>query len=216
GSLPFRFSSFGGIKKIMFGLALRRIDKIVVVGPDLVEFVRSAGYTGPVECIPALLPKGEDPLEVELPDDIALKLARLSLREKKVCSVGAFIPSYGFHSVADAVEELRTETGLDVGLILIAGAFAGEEEYQSSALREREWIEIVEDVPQPIAMGIMKKCDVFVRAFQHESLGLSRIEALWSGLPVIATGVGETRGMFTYEFNDTGRLKELLKAVLNG
>jgi hypothetical protein len=55
-----------------------------------------------------------------------------------------------------------------------------------------------------------------VRAFQFESYGLSRIEAIWNGTPVIATKAGETRGMLTYDFGDQEELIENLKAVLSG
>ena len=36
--------------------------------------------------------------------------------------------------------------------------------------------------------------------------GISRIEALWCGVPVVATRAGETRGMLLYDFGDVEQL----------
>ena len=47
-----------------------------------------------------------------------------------------------------------------------------------------------------------------------ESYGISRIEALWSGIPVVATRAGETRGMLLYDFGDLEQLISQLQAVL--
>jgi glycosyltransferase involved in cell wall biosynthesis len=53
-----------------------------------------------------------------------------------------------------------------------------------------------------------------VRAFAYESYGISRVEAIWCGVPVVATRAGETRGMLTYEFGDVDALVEQLRRAL--
>ncbi len=114
------------------------------------------------------------------------------------------------------VENVRVETDMDIGLILVDSAFVRDDEYRSLVMRDRGWIQCAENVPPSQMPRLMSSCDVFVRAVEHESLGVSRVEALWCGLPVIATSVGETRGMLTYEFGDIQQLSEHLKTVLNG
>ena len=96
------------------------------------------------------------------------------------------------------------------------GAFAGDEDYRKHVLRDREWITVLRDVPHDAVQQILSRSDVFVRAFEFESYGLSRIEAIWSGTPVIATKAGETRGMLTYEFGNQEELIAHLKDVLYG
>jgi glycosyltransferase involved in cell wall biosynthesis len=81
-------------------------------------------------------------------------------------------------------------------------------------LSDRDWITVLEKVPNPEIHEILKRSDVFVRAFADESYGISRIEALWSGVPVVATRAGETRGMLLYDFGDVGQLVNQLEAVL--
>jgi glycosyltransferase involved in cell wall biosynthesis len=62
----------------------------------------------------------------------------------------------------------------------------------------------------------MRRCDAFVRGFGLESYGLSRVEAVWAGLPVVATRAGETRGMLLYDFSDVAALTAQLKRALSG
>ena len=73
---------------------------------------------------------------------------------------------------------------------------------------------MLEKVPNPEIYEILKRSDVFVRAFADESYGISRIEALWCGIPVVATRAGETRGMLLYDFGDVEQLVNQLQAVL--
>src|SRR4029453_7003454 len=125
---------------------------------------------------------------------------------KRVCSIGVFFPSYGFRDVAEAVEELRERTGKDIGLLFLDGAFVLDENHREEVLSDRDWITVLEKVPNPEIHEILKRSDVFVRAFADESYGISRIEALWSGVPVVATRAGETRGMLLYDFGDLEQL----------
>ena len=58
------------------------------------------------------------------------------------------------------------------------------------------------------------RSDVFVRGFRYEGYGLSRIEAVWCGIPVIAAMGEESRGMLLYEFGDVNALVAHLKQAL--
>jgi glycosyltransferase involved in cell wall biosynthesis len=116
--------------------------------------------------------------------------------------------------VAEAVEELRNRTGKDIGLVLLDGGFIRDEDYRKEVLWKRDWITVLEQVPNPEIYQILERSDVFVRAFADESYGISRIEALWCGIPVVATRAGETRGMLLYDFGDVEQLVNQLQAVL--
>ena len=61
----------------------------------------------------------------------------------------------------------------------------------------------------------MKRSDLFVRGVCYESYGLSRVEAIWCGLPVVATSVGETRGMLLYDYGDEEALTRQIKRALS-
>jgi glycosyltransferase involved in cell wall biosynthesis len=61
----------------------------------------------------------------------------------------------------------------------------------------------------------MRRSHAFVRGFGLESYGLSRVEAIWCGLPVVATRAGETRGMLLYDFGDVDALTRQLGRALD-
>jgi hypothetical protein len=53
-----------------------------------------------------------------------------------------------------------------------------------------------------------------VRAVRSESYGLSRVEAVCQGTPVVATRTGQTRGMHCYTFGDVEGLSAQLKSAM--
>src|SRR5437660_1501893 len=148
-------------------------------------------------------------------DELDAALGSYTRRRKKVCSIGVFIAEYGFKDVAEAVDRLRFETGDDIGLLLVDGDFARDEHYQAEVLGERDWIVVLKNVAHPLVLEILKRGDAFVRSFALESYGLSRVEAIWCGLPVVATRAGETRGMLLYDFGDVEELTAQLRRALS-
>jgi glycosyltransferase involved in cell wall biosynthesis len=215
GSLPKRYPKFGALRRRLFHRALNAVDKFVVVSEDLRRWLQEdLKVPQPITVIPCLVPHlpgdGTAPLSSTTSELIEPYLAH----SKRVCSIGVFFPSYGFGDVAKAVEELRERTRKDIGLILLDGAFVCDENYREEVLRKRDWITVLEKVPNPEIYKILKRSDVFVRAFADESYGISRVEAIWCGLPVVATRAGETRGMLLYDFGDVEQLVNQLETVL--
>ena len=215
GSLPARWREFGAGRRALFGLAVRGADEFVVVSEDLRRWlVEEVGVRQPVSVVPCLLPVPPERLDAPLPAGLAESLRPYLARPRRVAAVGVFIHDYGFLDAARAVERLRAETGEDLGLVLLDGTFARDEAYREEVLKGREWVTVVENVPNPDVYKVLRRSDAFVRAFGRESYGISRVEALWCGLPVVATTAGETRGMLTYEFGDVGTLTRQLRRAL--
>jgi glycosyltransferase involved in cell wall biosynthesis len=215
GSLPKRYPQFGPMQRWLFQRALNSVDEFVVVSEDLRRWLQEdMNVRQPVTVIPCLLPTPAAETTTALSRQTSEALEFYLSQIKRVCSIGVFFPSYGFKDVAAAVEELRHRTGKDIGLLLLDGGFVRDEKYREEVLWERDWITVMEKVPNPEIYQILKRSDVFVRAFADESYGISRIEALWSGLPVVATRAGETRGMLLYDFGDVEQLISQLQAVL--
>ncbi|HWW75630.1 MAG TPA: glycosyltransferase, partial [Pyrinomonadaceae bacterium] len=163
-----------------------------------------------------LLPVPYRDAEGELPAEVEGVFAGALRHARRVCSVGVFIPEYGFLHAAEAVERLRREAGEDICLVLLDGGFARDAAYREEVLRGRPWITVLKNVPHPLVFKLLKRCDAFVRGFGLESYGLSRVEAVWAGLPVVATRAGETRGMLLYDFGDVDALTEQLRRALSG
>lgn len=217
GSLPSRYERFTRAQKQLFRAAIRDIDEFIVYSRELETWLRDvAVFAGKISFIPLLLPLPAGWGDARVDANLTATLERFAGHRKRVSSIGVFIPSYGFHNVADAVEKIREETNDDVGLLLVDGEFARDDEYRERVLRERPWIEVAPSVPNPALGQVFKQSQVFVRAFEHESFGLSRIEALWCGVPVIATNVGETRGMMLYDYGDVNALRGHLETVFAG
>ena len=217
GSLVTRYEKFGTIERKLFRQAAKNIDEFVVTGKELETWLREKiKVEQKVSLIEPLLPLSSG-CEKELPDaELDARLARFARHRKRVCSVGIFISSYGFQHIAEAVEQLRRETGEAIGLFLVDGGFDADEKFRAQVLQNREWIEVAENVTHPNLTRVFRQSDVFVRGFAHESYGLSRIEALLSGTPVIATDAGETRGMAIYKFGDKENLLAHLRKILAG
>jgi glycosyltransferase involved in cell wall biosynthesis len=217
GSLPERYESFSGMQKRLFKASMRNIDEFVVSGGNLAAWLKDvAGAEKKITTIPVLLPPPPGWGTAPVDPGMVNRLDRFAAHGGRVSSIGVFIPSYGFHHVADAVEKIRLDTGDDVGLLLVDGQFACDSNYREMVLKDRDWIEVVENIPHPALGRVYESSDVFVRAFEHESYGLSRVEALWCGTPVVATRPGETRGMRLYDFGDVEQLQNHIRALLNG
>jgi glycosyltransferase involved in cell wall biosynthesis len=215
GSLPKRYPQFGARQRRLFHRAINAVDHFVVVSEDLARWLREEiKVRQPVTVIPCLLPTPPHEPPVPLSPETRELLEPWLARTRRVCSIGVFFPSYGFKDVAKAVAELRERTGQDLGLVLLDGAFVRDENYRDEVLSKRDWITVLEEVPNPETYEILKRSHAFVRAFADESYGISRIEALWCGVPVVATRAGETRGMLLYDFGDVEQLISQLQAVL--
>lgn len=215
GSLPSRQRGFSPLRRLLFRLALGAADEFVVVSEELRRWLKDElRVRQKVSVVPCLLPVPRRHAEGPLSGRLESELRPYLERRRRVCSAGVFTGDYGFADAARAVERLRDETGEDIGLLLLDGAFARDEAYHASVLEGREWITVLESVPNPSVYKIMRRADAFVRATRREGYGISRVEAAWCGLPVVATGVGETRGMLTYEFGDVDGLTAQLRRAL--
>jgi glycosyltransferase involved in cell wall biosynthesis len=212
GSLPSRYETFGIVRKSFCRLSIRFVDEFVAVSEDIYFWLRNnMKVKQKVSLIKSLFPITSNLSNSSLSAEIEESISRY---DKLVCSIGVFIPTYGFEHIAVAVESLRRESGLNIGLLLIDGSFAVDENYESEILQKREWIIVLKNVPHPQVLEFLKRSHVFVRGYEFESYGLSRVEALWSGTPVVATRVGETRGMLLYDFGNEKELIQQIKRAL--
>jgi glycogen synthase len=217
GSLPSRHARFGAARRALFRVAANAADEFVVTSAELGRWLREeVKVKQTVSVVESLLPVPYLDAVGALPRETEAALADFTRRAKRVCSVGVFIHDYGFLHAAEAVERLRRETGEDVALVLLDGGFACDEAYREEVLRDRPWVTVLKNVPHPHVFQILRGCDAFVRGFGLESYGLSRVEAVWAGLPVVATRAGETRGMLLYDFGDVAALTAQLARALSG
>ncbi|MCA1816352.1 MAG: glycosyltransferase family 4 protein [Acidobacteria bacterium] len=217
GSLPARHQNFSPVQRFLFRRAVVAVTEFVVVSEELRRWLRDEIKVAQrITLAPSLLPASTQMLDAPLSGATADQLAPYLRRARRICSIGVFTPEYGFAHAADAVESLRAETNEDIGLVLLDGTFARDENYRAEVLRAgRDWITVLENLPNAEVYQILRSSDAFVRAFAYESYGISRVEAIRCNVPVVATNVGETRGMLTYEFGDVDALVEQLRRALH-
>jgi glycosyltransferase involved in cell wall biosynthesis len=212
GSLPMRYKSFSLLQRKVFKHALSHIDELIVVNDELANWVKNTfDYRRPIVVVGSLLPSQADELFHELD---AKLLQFLHEHEKIVCSIGVFTQVYGFDDVVETVEELRTDLHKNIGVVLIDAGFDREPGFQHKITANREWIYTLKGIPISQVKDILKQSDIFVRATKYESYGLSRVEAIFCEKPVVATNVGETRGMLLYEYGDRKTLREQIQRAL--
>ncbi|HVF46458.1 MAG TPA: glycosyltransferase family 4 protein [Pyrinomonadaceae bacterium] len=218
GSLPYRFEKFSATQMRLFRAAVKWIDEIIAVDQSLASWLlNTAGFRGKIAVIPPLLPTpGPGSGTGGITGAQRNTLDNFALHKKKVLSIGVFAAPYGFDQVAHAVESIRTDSGEDIGLLLGDSEFDLDTEYRDRVLAGRDWIHVVKSVSHSALAGVYCLADVFVRAFERESFGLSRVEALWAGVPVVATRAGETRGMLIYDFGDIDQLSAHIRSALGG
>ncbi|HEV7893694.1 MAG TPA: glycosyltransferase family 4 protein [Pyrinomonadaceae bacterium] len=217
GSLPARHARFRFARRALFRMAARNADEFVVLSEELRRWLRDeVGVKQNVSLIRNLFPVPYLDADAPLPPETEDALADFMRRAKRVASIGVFIADYGFLHTAEAVERLRRETGEDFGLLLLDGGFASDDAYREEVLRGREWITVLRNVAHANVFTLLKRCDAFVRGTSAEGYGLSRVEAMWCGLSVVATRAGETRGMLLYDFGDVDALAAQLRRALSG
>jgi len=212
GSLPSRYHSFTFLQKLAIRLSVASYDQALPVSQDLFSWLNKTFLLkNKIRQISSLLPipdkiiksRKSSVLKNDFPPDIKL-----------VCSMGAFIPNYGFKQIADAVNMIRIQKNQNIGLILIAGGFKEDLIYKEQTLKNRDWIIVFHDIPHQEAINIIRASDVLVRATEEESYGLCKVEALLCETPVLATSTGETRGMFLYNLFDNQQMTDQLIEIL--
>jgi glycosyltransferase involved in cell wall biosynthesis len=212
GTTPERYAAFNAQQKSLYTRMLRSVDAFLVISPLLANWLRDdLNLRQPIHTVPSLLPPVQADLTAPLDPALAAQIAG---GDGHILSVGNFMEVYGFEQIAQAVETLRASTGRDLRLLLVDGIIGREEPYRERVLRDRPWITPLEWLPPAHTYALMRESDMLIRATRSESYGLSKVEALWCGLPVIATRAGETRGMTLYDFGDVPTLAALIRQTL--
>lgn len=212
GNLPSRFQSYPGSTKWLTRIASWFVWRYIAVNEELARWLQvNIAPSHKIAVIPSLI---EAPaLSQESVEDPGFLGARARYK-RLVCAVGALNPEYGFQDVAQAIRRLTIRRGEELGLVLLSTGFAREPDFLEGLFGACPNLVLLENLPREQALAVMRDCDVVVRATRRESYGLSRVEAICQGTPVVATNVGQVRGLYTYEFGDVEKLASLLDLAL--
>jgi glycosyltransferase involved in cell wall biosynthesis len=208
-----RYEHLGSFGRVLYRFVLRQVDVLVLDNePARERWQRLAGPSVRVHVVEPLLP----PSPAVFNSELRQSRARRGTNDRRtVVSIGAFIDRYSFRELADVTERLR-EAGRDLELILIETGFTRVEEYARRVIGDRDWIEVVSNLTEEELAQQLRSADVFVRGLKDESFGISRVEALWAGLPAVATkGPGVQRGMLLFDPRDEEELEAQIVAALD-
>lgn len=212
-NLPRLFEQYGVLQRWLVRLSSLFVWRYVAVNQELARWLcEELVSPRKVVTIPSLIetPTCEAVLQ---PPEAFRCLAEQS--DLVVCAVGAMNREYGFADVAEVVRRLSEEWGKRIGLVLVCTGFTSEPGYLEQLRSLSPGLVVLENLPRAQMHSVIQGSDVFVRSVRAESYGLSRVEAICLGTPVVATRTGEVRGMHCYEFGDVGGLLEQLKLALS-
>jgi len=178
---PFPFSSItdrSGILKEEINLAFMNSKKIIAVSDELKQEMQSYGIQN-IQVIGNLV------------DEDFFKI-----KEKKINKVFTFFsfgrlhPQKGFDTLLKAIEVLKTKE-IHVNF-RIGGDGPDKSKYKMIAknLGISGYISWLGELSREEALREYQSCDAYILASRHESFGMTYIEALSCGKPVIATKCG--------------------------
>ncbi len=206
------------------GWALRRAAAVIVVSESLASLAEDLGV--PRERI-SLISNGVDTTRF-VPRDKSAMRETLGLRAgaRIMVSIGHMVPRKGFHRLLPVYARLRARFP-DLFLVLVGGTTPVDWNYEDEVKALVKQLGIEEAVlftgaqsPDSIAQWL-NASDLFVLASAREGCPNVVWEAMASGVPVVASDVGETKrmvpafaGIVYSTFDDPASLERALEAAL--
>jgi glycosyltransferase involved in cell wall biosynthesis len=193
----------------LFLKAMSLAAKVIAIGDAMRDFLLTVGVPeGKIVVGQPLLPARHN--GKSLSDRY---LSFFADRSTVWITVGAFTPLYDFVTVATAFRRLL-EVQPSAGLVIVSGNFAQDESYRAEVLSVlgdgSANVLFVEDVPNEDVIELLRASTVLIRGPRHESFGLSRVEAILAGTPVVATETGQTSFMTLYAHGDVDSLLDAI------
>lgn len=177
GSSPHRHASL----RLANRLLMRTADEVVAISSDTRD--RARDYYG-VERQIRVINYGFDPPD---PDDVEDACLPDDGRKFRLIAVGRLVPRKGFRHLIRALADLPE----DVELLLV-----GDGPEEDNLRREARVAGVSDRViflgyqSRERIYGLLRAADCYVLSSLHEGLGIVVQEAMWAGLPIVATDNG--------------------------
>jgi glycosyltransferase involved in cell wall biosynthesis len=156
--------------------ALRCVDHVMVENRRMEDWVRSMGQPSVTFAPPGIDTHRFCPSRMWSADRPILAFGRLG------------DPRKDWETAVRAFERFVDATGLDNRLILAGkGPLSASLESRVRSSSKADRIEVCEDIPSDELPGLLASGSVFLQSSLEEGLGLAGLEAMASGLPVVAT-----------------------------
>ncbi len=166
-----------GLINLAFRWMLSQADVVTVISTYLADVVRDYGYTGRVEIIPNSV-------------DIKNFQNKKNVADPTVVTTSRLVHKNGIDILIRAIAEIKK----DIPKIRCVLVGDGPERRRLEALTRElsldENIKFVGDVSNEKIPAYLAAAHIFARPSRFEGMGISFVEALAAGVPVIATSVG--------------------------
>jgi glycosyltransferase involved in cell wall biosynthesis len=107
-----------------------------------------------------------------------------------------------------------------LGLVIATAGSKSEPGYRekldSLLAGVKDHVLMLEQIGHSALLRLMQMSSIVVRGYVHESYGLSRVEALLAGTPVVATRAGEQAFVVNYGHADPASLERAMSTALDG
>ena len=171
------------------GFVLQRMSHLIAVNQQLAELFQRFGCDP--KHVSLVSPHatgsgvgGQDQADASLPPDLG---AFYDSHNPVLVTVGLLEPEYDLELQIDCVERLRSQFP-DAGLVIIgSGSLEEPLRKRVAGSAAAPHILLRGDVPHPITLQAIARCDVFLRTTLYDGDSISVREALQLGTPVIAT-----------------------------
>jgi glycosyltransferase involved in cell wall biosynthesis len=215
GAIPALYASFTPSARRLFVSYMRGMTRVIAVSDEIRDFLVDVGVPEDrIVVVPPLLPprQGSAPTRAE-------HRVFFDAHTPVWLALGALTPTYDFVTIAEAFRRFA-EREPRAGLVFVVAGFDVDQPYAREVERRlagmQDRILWLRDVPNEEVGGLLGAADLLVRGHRHESFGLSRIEALFAGTPVVATDTGQTRFMSPYRYGEPESLLDAAVEAMQG
>jgi len=166
----------------------QRADRIQVISHWLKERARSYGYRGEIDLVPNGVDIGRFSQEIS-PAEKATMLSQLSVKsdDKIIITVSRLVEKNGISDLIESLNYLDNQYKL---LILGQGKLSEELKLKAENLKLTERVQFLGEKNHDEVVRYLNIAYVFIRPSLSEGFGNVFVEAMATGLPVIATSVG--------------------------
>lgn len=193
----------GNVKEIedMFSGISEYVDAWTYVADKNVEPFKQTGYYYPGYIYK--IPNGMQP-----PQIVPVERKELGIEEDAFvyCLVSRAIPEKGWKEAIEALEIAREMSNKDLQLVIVG---SGEVYDQLKITEHQDYVHLVGHKKNPCDFYAMADVALLTSYFPGESAPLTLIEAMFSGVPIIATDIGDIKSMLRVKEDYCGMIFEL-------
>lgn len=194
---PEIYGPLAPVLRPLIGSSLSGYDKIHTVSSDLADQVLTLSGSDS-----EIIPNGVD-RELVTQEEYSLDfdlVKKLPSTKYLVFSSSRLTPKNNLENLVQAIHLVRQEHQIDIGLAIAgSGHLQAKLENLISKLRLKKQVKLLGHLPHKQVLSLTKHANLFARVSLQEGFGISVLEALAIGTPVIASQAGGLKDFVSAE-----------------